>query len=431
MEGRIYSPGAGHRPPLLAGRDQLLGHWRITLNAAAVDGRRSVEDALLTGSRGVGKTALLTAFVDEARDRGFVDMQFQAVRGADSVVDQIATKAIAHTADKDGSWRRARVLFERLTVGVTGFGVSAQIQPGDRGPTAAPTRDPSVLAEALAILAAAIREESHGGGVLITLDEMQVARQDDLALVAGALHRLNVEHPDAPVVFAGTGLPNTTDVLAAAGVTHPSRLFDQQPVPLTLSREDATLAIWEPAREHGVMWHPDAVREIVEASNGYPAHLQILAHATWQLAPGPREIIHRDALRGVKAGIEQIARRSLGPRWDTMPDRQMEYLAALAANGGAASVRQLETILGRDQKSFSAVRDALIREGDIYAPRRGHIHIAVPLMVPFVLSRYDDARALAEHPNQLVPLAAMNQRAQDTGLEPPKSPRNNAHSPSQ
>lgn len=61
----------------------------------------------------------------------------------------------------------------------------------------------------------------------------------------------------------------------------------------------------------------------------------------------------------------------------------MEYLAALAVNGGATTSRELATTLGRSQQASSTVREALIDEGDIYSPRRGHIRMAVPLFAPY------------------------------------------------
>lgn len=79
----------------------------------------------------------------------------------------------------------------------------------------------------------------RAGGLLVTVDEVQVASASDLALVAATLHRLNVDHPAANVLSAGTGLPFTPEVLRAAGVTHPDRLFFIENVPLTLDEDDA------------------------------------------------------------------------------------------------------------------------------------------------------------------------------------------------
>lgn len=172
-----------------------------------------------------------------------------------------------------------------------------------------------------------MRKDTHSGGLLITVDELQVASGPDLALLAATLHRLNVDHPSPAVLFAGTGLPSTPNVLLKAGVTHPDRLFVLESIPLTLEYDDARYAVVEPARQAGVAWTPEAAAAVVEASNGYPAHLQLFAHAIWTAAAGPVQI----AVADVEAALPQIAdmleRRTLGlagtgsatDRWSSWP----------------------------------------------------------------------------------------------------------------
>src|ERR671928_561259 len=64
-----YAPGAGQRPPELAGRDAELAAFDVLLERV-VKGRpdRSV---VLTGLRGVGKTVLLNALRSAAVRRGW------------------------------------------------------------------------------------------------------------------------------------------------------------------------------------------------------------------------------------------------------------------------------------------------------------------------------------------------------------------------
>jgi hypothetical protein len=183
------------------------------------------------------------------------------------------------------------------------------------------------------------------------------AADSDLSLLAAALHRLNVEHSDAVVAFAGTGLPSTLDVLIKAGVTHPDRLFDLRPIPLTLSPEDARYAIVEPVRMQGVVWDADGASGVVQVSNGYPAHLQLFADETWKTAPGPNQILAVDVEEAIPRATAAIERRSLGPRWERMSERQMELITALALHGGTASTAALAQTLGRARTDLSWVRD--------------------------------------------------------------------------
>jgi Cdc6-like AAA superfamily ATPase len=54
-----YAPGAGQRPPELAGRDEQLAAFDVVLERVARG--RPERSLVLTGLRGVGKTVLLNA----------------------------------------------------------------------------------------------------------------------------------------------------------------------------------------------------------------------------------------------------------------------------------------------------------------------------------------------------------------------------------
>ena len=59
-----YKPGAGHKPPYLAGRELELKEFRRLLEQTTI-----LDNAVLTGLRGVGKTVLLEKFKQIANDQ--------------------------------------------------------------------------------------------------------------------------------------------------------------------------------------------------------------------------------------------------------------------------------------------------------------------------------------------------------------------------
>lgn len=407
----VYSPGAGHAPPVLAGRDALLRDWQLMLNDTAARGRVRAKDTILVGPRGIGKTSLLSAFADLARQQGTDVVSIQAVLGEAGLIESLLQRARTLTAAEAGPWARARGAFERLagfSIGVAGFSASLATHESAASPSLA-RPDASSLADALALLAAEIRKDSPQSGLLITVDEIQVAAPPDLALLAATLHRLNVDHPQANVIFAATGLPFTPSVLQAAGVTHPDRLFFIDDVPLTLPPDDARFAIVEPAREAHVTWDPDAVDRLVSITNGYPAHLQLFADAAWVSAPGPDRISLADVEESLPALGAQLERRTLGPRWERISDRQMEFLAALAVHRGRASMAEIALTLGRPRGELSWLREELIGEGDVFAPRRGYIALTIPVLAGYVRSRYEDERV--ERSTDLLSLDQMRSHA--------------------
>ena len=413
MDPSIYSPGAGTLPPVLAGRDDLLRDLDAALADVASSGRARAQDVILAGPRGIGKTVTLTVFGRAAAAAGFEVVNLQAVAGRAGLVGSLLQEAASRAAEQSGPWTRARRALDRVasvSLGVAGVsaGVSTHPAPG-HGPDGAGAVSPGTLAEALASLATEVRRDAPNGGLLVTVDELQVASHGDLALLAATLHRLNVDHPEASVMFAGTGLPHVPEVLRTAGVTHPDRLFLVEHLSVTLAERDAVYAIVEPARRVGVLWQPEAAARIVRASNGYPAHLQQFAHTVWTTATGPHVITVDDVARALPRVERDLDRRTLGPRWERMSDRQMEYVAALSLHGGRATTRALAGTLGRTASELSWIRQDLIDEGDVYSPQRGHLALAVPVFAPFVLAHYEEARQDAE--TELLPLASLRERA--------------------
>lgn len=412
MKRSPYTPGAGHTPPVLAGRDRLLRDWELMLNDVVVDGRVRAQDTILSGPRGVGKTVTVTAYAQRAADQGFEVVNLQAVAGQAGLVDALLQRARTRLDEGAGAWQRARKAFERIGgVNLTVAGFGAGLSTHEPTPATA-ARDAASLADALTSLADEVRKDAPSGGLLVTVDEMQVASAPDLALVAATLHRLNVDHPAAVVLFAGTGLPFTPEVLRQAGVTHPDRLFVLEPIPLTLEPDDARHAVVEPARHRGVAWAPEAAELLVEVSNGYPAHLQLFAHAAWTTADGPARITLADVETALPRVASELERRSLGPRWDRITDRQMEFLAALALHGGQASSAAVAATLGRTQQELSWLRRELIDEGDVYSPKRGRLAMAVPLFTRYVLTRYERTR-----PDASADLLSLEQMAANAGLD--------------
>lgn len=405
MDGSVYTPGAGHVPPVLAGRDDLLHSMTVRLNEVTTIGRRRSEDVVFTGVRGVGKTAMLTAYTAAAERQGFEVIGHQAVTGQSGLIESVLMRAALRIEQGSGAWARARRALERVAgVSIGAAGVNAGVTLHKARPASAQVY-PEALADALAELADEVRRDCPAAGVLITVDELQVAAAKDLPLLAATLHRLNVEHPQAAVTFAGTGLPHVPTVLREAGVTHPDRLFLIEELAPTLEPTEALYAIIEPARQAGVTWAPDAAELLVRLTNGYPAHLQLFADEAWRAASGPASIQLTDVEAGAQRASARLVRQSLGPRLNELPGRQLEYLTAIALHGGRATTKAIAATLGRQQKELSWVRDDLLRAGDIYSPSRGQVVMSVPAFAPFLLTNYERARNATD--TDLMPLAEM------------------------
>lgn len=99
MKRSVYTPGAGPSPPVLAGRDALLQHFDLMLNALSVEGRVRADELNLAGPRGVGKTVTLTAFAALGRDSDYEVVNLQAAAGQAGLVESLVRRAQTRIRD--------------------------------------------------------------------------------------------------------------------------------------------------------------------------------------------------------------------------------------------------------------------------------------------------------------------------------------------
>src|ERR1019366_7036716 len=87
-----YTPNAGSRPPGLAGRGAELEQFRVLIGRLA---RGATEQSMIIhGLRGVGKTALLNVFENQAEAAGFLTFYHEFTPGT-ALVAQLARDAQA------------------------------------------------------------------------------------------------------------------------------------------------------------------------------------------------------------------------------------------------------------------------------------------------------------------------------------------------
>ena len=88
-----FRPGAGHRPPYLAGRTAEQNKMKSHLSQRAVS-----QNIILTGLRGVGKTVLLESFKPVAIDEGWLWAGSDLSESASVSEEILATRILADLA---------------------------------------------------------------------------------------------------------------------------------------------------------------------------------------------------------------------------------------------------------------------------------------------------------------------------------------------
>ena len=75
-----FRPGAGRRPPVLAGRGALLEAFEVVISRAEEHGEGD-RPWILSGLRGVGKTVLLRELLGQVGQRGWITAKVEAGAG--------------------------------------------------------------------------------------------------------------------------------------------------------------------------------------------------------------------------------------------------------------------------------------------------------------------------------------------------------------
>lgn len=363
-----YAPGAGTPPPALVGRDDVVEGARISLQR--LHAGRSAQHLLLTGLRGVGKTVLLARLAAVGEGEGFRVIRHQAVTG-DETVASILRQARRITDELGPGPRVARAVRSIDSVSVSLLGAGAAV-----GRSVTPDRE--ALSDVIVDLGAAAAD--HDLGVVLALDEAQGMDPTDLRRILAGVHRCGQD--GLPVWCVLAGLPNLVGVVAKAA-TYAERLFTVVALgPLT--PDEVRRAVVDPAIDLGVTWSDDAVEAVVDQSDGYPFFVQVWAYHTWNAARD-EPISRADVDRGAPAAGLALDGSFFAARVARIPDSEVAYVRLLASLGpGPHRSGEVAAAGGRATSELSAVRDRLVKEGVVYAPRYGWVEFAIPHFDAFV-----------------------------------------------
>jgi hypothetical protein len=392
-----YAPGAGQRPPELAGRDDELSAFDVVLERIAHG--RPERSLVLTGLRGVGKTVLLNQLRSAAIGRGWgtgkiearpdqslrrpissaLHMALRELRhpdqeSMDAVLGVLKAFALRQTADPSTHPPRIR---DRWQPGIDVPASSGRADSGDM------EIDLVELLSDAAGLAADV-----GKGVALFIDEMQDVQSDDVSAICAACHELSQQ--GAPLIVVGAGLPHLPAVLSASK-SYSERLFRYLRID-RLDRPAADRALLAPAEREEVTFEPGALDALYAAADGYPYFVQAYGKVTWDVA-ATSPITATDVAMAAPVAEAELAVGFFGSRYDRATPAEREYMHAMAELGGpagaAVSTSEVAVSLGRKPASLSPARDSLIKKGLVFSAERGQIAFTVPHFGRYLLSHPD------------------------------------------
>ncbi|WP_448626327.1 AAA family ATPase [Geodermatophilus sp. URMC 64] len=391
-----YAPGAGQRPPELAGRDAELTAFDVVLERIAHG--RPERSLVLTGLRGVGKTVLLNQLRSAAIGRGWGTGKIEArpeqsLRRPVSSALHMALRELRHP-DQESMDAVLGVLKAFALRGVGGEGAAAKVrdrwQPGIDVPTALGRADSGDMEIDLVELLsdAAGLAADVGKGIALFIDEMQDVQPDDVSAICAACHELSQQ--GAPLIVVGAGLPHLPAVLSASK-SYSERLFRYLRID-RLDRAAADRALLAPAEREEVTFEPAALDALYAAADGYPYFVQAYGKVTWDVAAAS-PITADDVAMAAPVAEAELAVGFFGSRYDRATPAEREYMHAMAELGGsqgsAVATSEVAVSLGRKPASLSPARDSLIKKGLVYSAERGQIAFTVPHFGRYLLRHPD------------------------------------------
>ena len=384
-----YAPGAGQRPPELAGRDDELRTFDVVLERIARG--RPERSVVLTGLRGVGKTVLLNtlrsaavrakwgtgkleARPDQRLRRPLSSALHQAVRelghSQQADVDQVLG-VIKSFAQRDAGPNAK--LRDRWNPGIDAPAITGRADSGDIEIDLV-----ELLSDAGGLAA------DMGRGIAIFIDEMQDLDPEDVSALCAACHEIS--QASLPVIVVGAGLPHLPAVLSASK-SYSERLFRYARID-RLPREAADRALQSPAQEEDAEFDTAALDAMYAATGGYPYFIQAYGKVAWDVAPGSPVTV-ADVDVAAPAAEAELAVGFFGSRYERATPGEREYLRAMADAASdipdeerddveSVPTAAVAKVLGRKPQSLSPARDALLKKGLIYSGERGRIAFTVP-----------------------------------------------------
>lgn len=391
-----YRPGAGHMPPYLAGREHEYAQFDRLLEQDEI-----LENLVLTGLRGVGKTVLMETFKPRAVKQGWLWAAADLSESASISERTLAERLLADLA----------LITSSLTVDDPTAQQGIGFAPGDAPQvplshevlTAIYAKTPGLTSDkikaTLEFTWENLRDQDQHK-VIFAYDEAQNlsdhASSDQFPLSVLLDVFQSIQKKGIPFMLVLVGLPTLFPKLVDAR-TYAERMF--RVVTLTkLSDDESREAIIKPIEIAGCpIKFTDTSVEIISAeSAGYPYFIQFICREVYDV------FIQQHAENESPAvPIEAIQRKLdtdfFAGRWAKVTDRQRELLWVVANldHGEEFTIQELtekaKTLL---PKAFSPshanqMLASLAERGMIYKNRLGKYSFAVPLLGRFILRTYE------------------------------------------
>ena len=382
-----FRPGAGHSPPYLAGRIEETEEFIRLLQQETI-----LENLILTGLRGVGKTVLLDSFKPKALKEKWLWVGTDLSESSSINEERIALRLLTDLAVVTAGLQVAEQKISSL-----GFGTKQKKVPITLDFNtlqniyrATPGLPSDKLKQVLELVWSAFHNRDEKG-LIFAYDESQnlsdhaEADEYPTSLLLDVFQ--SIQRKGIPFILVLVGLPTLFPKLVEAR-TYSERMFRVLFLD-SLSDEDSKDAILKPIEDTRcpVKLNKDSTTLIIRQSGGYPYFIQFICREVYDAF-----------LRGQESvPVEEITLKLdsdfFAGRWARATDRQRELLTVIASLDKANIEFSVQEIAEKSKelpiKNFSSsnvsqMLTTLINLGLIYKNRHGKYSFAVPLLHRFI-----------------------------------------------
>lgn len=386
-----FSPGAGHPPPFLAGREREIAEFSKFLDQETV-----MKNVILTGLRGTGKTVLMDGkYKPEAQSKDWVwvgsDFSESSFLSESKLCKRLLTDLSVYTSNAamptgSGTFGFAsEPATQRLD-----FNFLWQFFESQPGLTADKLK-------ATLEFVWKVAESKNARGVVFAYDEAQVVQdresKDEYPLAVLLETFQSLQRKGCRYLLLLTGLPTLFPKLVESR-TYAERMFTIQELG-RLQPDDSRDAITVPTKGSGFEFTDNGVDQIIKTSDGYPYFIQFICKETFDhLKATPNELsIPIDSI------IRKLDSDFFAGRWETLTDRQRDLLycvAKLPTSDDEFSIgdvvdmsKSADNIKRFTPGDVSQMLPRLIDKGLIYKNRLGKYCFSVPLFGRFIQRKID------------------------------------------
>lgn len=387
-----YKPGAGHMPPHLAGREREYREFDQLLEQDEI-----LNNVVLTGLRGVGKTVLLETFKPRAVEKGWFWVTADLSESA-----SISETALAQRLLADLSLVTASLTVDRPAGARVGFSSAPETEqvPLSHGLLSNVYEEtPGLVSDRIkATLEFAwehLREQGRHK-VIFAYDEAQNLadhadnEQFPLSVLLDVFQ--SIQRKGIPFMLVLAGLPTLFPKLVDAR-TYAERMFRVMTLN-KLNSQESREAILKPIEvaDCPIQLSNDSVEVIIYESGGYPYFIQFICREVFDVFIQQNEQGELGTVP-IEAIQQKLDADFFAGRWARITDRQKELLTVIAHLDEPDEEFTIQELVEKSKellsKPFSAshanqMLASLAERGMIYKNRVGKYSFAVPLLGRFI-----------------------------------------------